>query len=167
MIIVSDTSPLANLIVVGHVDVLPQLFGAIVIPDAVYLELLANGENHPVTKTVMTADWLNVRSVSNQAQVMILERERRLDPGEANTIVLAIELQATQLLIDERLGRTEAKRQGLRITGILGVLLAAKRQGLIPVVRPVLERFIGEANFRISNQLYDETLALAEEAKTD
>lgn len=105
--------------------------------------------------------------MSDQSQVTILERERRLDPGEANAIVLAIELQATQLLIDERLGRTEAKRQGLRITGILGVLLAAKRQGLIPVVRPILERLIGEANFRISNQLYDETLALAEEATKD
>ncbi|WP_017748990.1 hypothetical protein [Scytonema hofmannii] len=106
MIIVSDTSPIANLIVVGHVDLLPQLFGAIVIPDVVYLELLANGKNHPVTQTVMTVDWLKVRSVSDRAQVTILERERRLDPGEANAIVLAIELQATQLLIDERLGRT-------------------------------------------------------------
>ncbi len=167
MIIVSDTSPIANLIVVGYVDLLPQLFETIVIPDVVYQELLANGENHPVTETVMTADWLDVRSVSDQSQVMILERECRLDPGEANAIVLAIELQATQLLIDERLGRTEAKRQGLRITGILGVLLAAKRQGLIPVIRPILDRLIGEANFRISTQLYTEALALAEEAPTD
>jgi predicted nucleic acid-binding protein len=57
VIIVSDTSPIANLIVVGHVDLLSQLFGVIVIPDVVYLELLANGENHPVTHTVMTVDW--------------------------------------------------------------------------------------------------------------
>lgn len=167
MIIVSDTSPIANLIVVGYVDLLPQLFGTIVIPDVVNQELLANGENHPVTQTVMTVDWLDVRSVRDQSQVMVLEHDRRLDLGEANAIVLAIELQATQLLIDERLGRAEAKRQGLRITGILGVLLAAKRQGLIPVVRPILDRLISEANFRISNQLYDETIALAEEATTD
>jgi hypothetical protein len=167
VIIVSDTSPIANLIVVGYVDLLPQLFGTIVIPDVVNQELLANGENHPVTQTVMTVDWLDVRSVRDQSQVMVLEHDRRLDLGEANAIVLAIELQATQLLIDERLGRAEAKRQGLRITGILGVLLAAKRQGLIPVVRPILDRLISEANFRISNQLYDETIALAEEATTD
>jgi uncharacterized protein len=167
VIVVSDTSPISDLVVVGQVDLLPQLFGAVVIPEVVYQELLANGENHSVTQTVMTADWLDVRSVSDQSQVMILERERRLDPGEANAIVLAIELKVTQLLIDERLGRAEAKRQGLRITGILGVLLAAKRQGLIQVIRPILDRLIGEANFRISAQLYNEALALAEEATTD
>ncbi|NEP60464.1 MAG: DUF3368 domain-containing protein [Symploca sp. SIO2G7] len=130
----------------------------------VYHELLANGEHHPVTETVMTVDWLDVRAVDDQSQVMILEHERRLDPGEANAIVLALELKAGQLLIDERLGRIEAKRQGLRITGVLGVLLAAKRQGLIPLIRPILDRLLSEANFRISSQLYNETLALAEEA---
>jgi len=54
----------------------------------------------------------------------------------------------------------------LRITGILGVLLAARRQGLIPIVRPILDELIGSANFRIGRQLYDETLALAGEATT-
>jgi len=148
---------------VGYLDLLPQLFGTIVIPDVVYQELLANGENHPVTQTVMTLAWLEVRSVSDQSQVLILEREHRLDPGEANAIVLALELQATQLLIDERLGRSEAKRQGLSITGILGVLLAAKRQGLISVIRPILDGLVNEANFRISRRLYNETLVLAGE----
>jgi uncharacterized protein len=163
VIVVSDTSPIANLIVVGHVELLPQLFGMIVIPDVVYQELLANGKNHPVTQTVMMADWLAVRSVSDPSQAMILERDRKLDPGEANAIVLALELQATQLLVDERLGRMEAKRQGLSITGILGVLLAAKRQGLILAIRPILDRLVNEANFRISRRLYDEVLVLAEE----
>ncbi|MDX2217299.1 MAG: DUF3368 domain-containing protein [Oculatellaceae cyanobacterium bins.114] len=163
----SDTSPVANLIVIGYANLLPQLFETVVIPDVVYQELLANGENHPVTQAVMTVDWLDVRSVSDQSLVTVLERDRSLDPGEANAIVLAIELKATQLLIDERLGRTEAKRQGLRITGVLGVLLAAKRRGLIPVIRPILDRLIDEANFRISDRLYNETLALAEEATAD
>lgn len=116
MIIVSDTSPISNLILVDHVYLLPQLFGVIVIPEAVYQELLANGTNHPVTETIQTVDWLEVRSVADQQQVEVLERDCNLDPGEANAIVLALELQATQLLIDERLGRLEAKRRGLRIT---------------------------------------------------
>jgi hypothetical protein len=163
VIIVSDTSPIANLIVVDSVDLLPQLFGSIIIPDVVYQELLANGENHPVTQTVMIVDWLNVRAVHDRSQVMILERDRRLDPGEANAIVLALELKATQLLIDERVGRTEARRLGLRMTGILGVLLAAKRQSLVSAVRPILDRLVNEANFRISHRLYIETLTLAEE----
>jgi len=163
VIIVSDTSPIANLIIVGHVDLLSQLFRSIVIPDMVYRELLANGEDHLVTQTVMAVDWLDIRSVSDLSQVLTLERDYRLDSGEAHAIVLALELEAAQLLIDERLGRRAAKRRGLRMTGILGLLLAAKRQGLISAVRPVLDRLLSEANFRISNQLYVETLAIAEE----
>jgi len=163
VIIVSDTSPIANLIIVGHVDLLSQLFRSIVIPDTVYRELLANGEDHLVTQTVMAVDWLDIRSVSDLSQVLTLERDYRLDSGEAHAIVLALELEAAQLLIDERLGRRAAKRRGLRMTGILGLLLAAKRQGLISAVRPVLDRLLSEANFRISNQLYVETLAIAEE----
>ncbi len=64
LIVVSNTSPIANLTVVGQVDLLPQLFGAIVIPEMVYQELIANGEHHPVTNTVMTVDWLDIRPVS-------------------------------------------------------------------------------------------------------
>jgi predicted nucleic acid-binding protein len=163
VIVVSDTSPVSNLILVNHIHLLPQLFGTIIIPEAVYQELLANGSNHPVIKTIQAIDWLEVCSVTNQQQVEALERDRNLDPGEANAIVLALELQATQLLIDERLGRLEAKRQGLRITGILGVLLAAKNKALLSEVCPVIDALIQQANFRINPQLYREVLQLAGE----
>lgn len=163
MIIVSDTSPISNLILVDHIHLLPQLFGTVVIPEAVYQELLANGINHPVTKTIQVVDWLEVRSVINQQQVEVLKRDYNLDPGEANAIALALELQATQLLIDERLGRLEAKRRGLRITGILGVLLAAKNKTLLSEVRPIMDALIQKANFRINPQLYSEVLQLAGE----
>jgi hypothetical protein len=157
-IVVSDTSPISNLIVVGHIHLLPQLFGTVIIPDVVYQELLANGDNHPVTQTLQTVEWLDMHSVSNQNQVDVLMRDRNLDPGEANAIVLAQELQANQLLIDERLGRNEAKRQGLRVTGILGILLAAKGQNLLTAVRPVMDALIHQASFRISPPLYREML---------
>ncbi|TVP68651.1 MAG: DUF3368 domain-containing protein [Leptolyngbya sp. LCM1.Bin17] len=112
------------------------------IPAAVYQELLANGKNHPVTRTLPSLKWLGIRSITDQCRVDVLERDHNLDPGEANAIVLALELQATQLLIDERLGRLEAKRQGLRVTGLLGVLLAAKRQTLLSEVRPIMNELI-------------------------
>jgi predicted nucleic acid-binding protein len=163
VIIVSDTSPIANLIVVGYDYLLPQLFGTVIIPDVVYQELIANGSNHPVTQAVQTVDWLEVRSVTDAPAVEALERDRNLDAGEANAIILAIELGANQLLIDERLGRLEAKRQGLRITGILGLLLAAKNQALIPEVRLVMDALIQQSNFRVGSQLYDEVLRLAGE----
>jgi predicted nucleic acid-binding protein len=163
VIVVSDTSPISNLILVNYIHLLPQLFGTIIIPQAVYQELLANGSNHPVTQTIQAVDWLEVRSVTNQQQVEALERDHNLDLGEANAIVLALELQAAQLLIDERLGRLEAKRRGLRITGILGILLAAKHKALISEVHPVMDALIQQANFRISPQLYSEVLQLAGE----
>lgn len=108
-------------------------------------------------------DWLEIRSVSDEQQVEALECDFNLDSGEANAIVLAVELGANQLLTDERLGRLEAKRQGLRITGILGVLLAAKNQALISEVRPIMNALIQQSNFRIGAQLYDEVLRLAGE----
>lgn len=77
MIVVSDTSPIANLIVVGQIDLLPQLFGSVVMPEMVYQELLANGENHLVTQTVMVVDWLEVRSVQDPSKVALLERDCR------------------------------------------------------------------------------------------
>jgi uncharacterized protein len=164
VIIVSDTSPISNLVIVNHIHLLPSLFGTVVIPEAVSDELLANGVEHPVAQVLQQSDWLKIYAVGNPQQVKALEHDRNLDLGEASAIVLALELNATQLLIDERLGRTEAKRQGLKITGILGVLLAAKRQTLIPAVRPVMDLLIQQANFRISGQLYDEILLLAKEA---
>jgi uncharacterized protein len=163
VIVVSDTSPISNLIVVEYAHLLPALFGTVIIPAVVYQELLANGSHHPVTQMVQTATWLEVRAVSDPQRVNHLERDSNLDPGEANAIVLALELQATQLLIDERLGRKEAKRQGLKITGILGILLAAKQQKLISMVGPIMDALIHQANFRIKPDLYAEVLKLAGE----
>jgi predicted nucleic acid-binding protein len=86
-----------------------------------------------------------------------------LDAGEANAIALALELQADDLLIDERLGRQEAVRLGLSIIGILGILLVAKKRSLIPQVQPVMDALINQAGFHVSPQLYQRVLDLAQE----
>lgn len=76
---------------------------------------------------------------------------------------MALELQADDLLIDERLGRQEAVRLGLSIVGILGILVVAKQKRLIPQVKPIMDDLINQAGFRVSSQLYQRVLALAQE----
>lgn len=87
----------------------------------------------------------------------------RVNVGEAEAIALAVELNATRLLIDERLGRQAATERGLKITGVLGILLAAKRQGFVTAVQPTMDDLVAQAGFRISSQLYADVLITANE----
>ena len=75
---------------------------------------------------------------------------------------LSVELNADRLIIDERKGRNEAIKSGLQVTGILGIVLAAKQQGFIPLVKPILNDLIANG-FWIREQLYAEVLLVAGE----
>jgi predicted nucleic acid-binding protein len=86
-----------------------------------------------------------------------------LDPGEAESIALAIEIGADRILIDERKGRQIAIDLSLKPVGVLGVLLRAKQEKLIPLVRPLMDRLLVEADFFIHTMLYDEVVLLAGE----
>ena len=129
MIIVSDTSALSNLAVVEHLWLLEAIYQTVIIPDVVASELAA--ASNPAIPAILKLDWVQTRSLSQSQLANQLQQDRGLDAGEANAIALALELQADDLLIDERLGRQEAVRLGLSIIGILGVLLIAKQRSLI------------------------------------
>ena len=163
MIVVSDTSPLSGLAIVGQLPLLYGLYGQIVIPAAVAEELERGGQDDSRIAQVLTLSWLEVRQSQNLLLISELRKTYQLDRGESEAISLALELKADALLIDERLGRRQASRLGLSITGLLGVLLAAKKKRLVSAVRPVVEALVSEANFRISDQLYLEVLATAGE----
>ena len=90
-------------------------------------------------------------------QQLVQKYVEAIDTGEAQAIVLAIELKAT-LLIDEVTGRTAAAAAQVPYMGVLGVLFLAKRQRLISEVRPLLDRLRFELRFRISQKLYDQFL---------
>jgi len=126
-IVVADTGPLHYLILIGQVDVLPQLFGAVAVPAIVAGELR---HAHAPDAVRAWADspppWLAVHD--NPAETASL---RRLDPGERAAITLAHALGAGLLLVDDRAGAAAARGEGLRVTGTIGVLVDAARRGLI------------------------------------
>ena len=158
MLIVSDTSPITNLIQINLLDILKDVYQQIIIPQSVYEELC---EITSQKQLLDQQDWIYVISAENTALVTSLETE--LDTGESESIVLALELQADFLIIDEVKGRLKAESMGIKIVGLLGTLLKAKNLGLIPTIAPVLEKLIIEAGFHINTQLKAHILKLAHE----
>ena len=161
MIIVSDTSPINNLAAINHLHLLQQLYGTVLIPDAVYREL--TDPNFPVAGAteVQTFIWIQTRPVQDRILVEALSNE--LDIGEAEAIALALEMKADRVLIDERRGRLVAARLNLGYTGILGILVEAKSQRLISAVKPLLDALINQAGFWVAEPLYKRVLQLVDE----
>jgi predicted nucleic acid-binding protein len=164
VIVISDTSALTNLAAIQHLHLLPQLYNQVTIPEAVYRELAGIAPPVPGTLEVQSASWLEVRQVVNRSAVELLQYEVRLDLGESEAIALALELNADLLLIDERRGRAEADRMGLRIIGLLGILVEAKHQNLIVAVKPLMDALISTSEFRVSSVLYNQILEMVDEA---
>ena len=161
MIIVSDTSPINNLTEINQLHLLHQLYGTVLIPEAVFQEL--TDPSFPVAGAteVQTFDWIQTLTVSDRTLVEAMSNE--LDIGEAEAIALAVEIQADQVLIDERRGRLVATRLNLRCIGILGILVEAKSQGLIAEVKPLLDALVNEAGFWVAEPLYNSILRLVGE----
>ena len=119
MIIVSDTSPISNLLRIDRLDILKELYGSVIVPQRVYQEIGALVTFGIDITLVQSADWINVQTPLDRTFVLTLLSE--LDAGEAEAIALAIELKADRLLIDERIGRSVARRYGLNIIARRGL----------------------------------------------
>jgi len=127
VIVVSNTSPITNLAAINQLHLLQQLYGSIIIPEAVYRELTDLDSPVPGTTEVQTYDWIEMRQVENYSLVTLLLRD--IQKGEAEAIILAMELNDQLLLIDDLQARIEADSLGLKFTGLLGVLGEAKNHG--------------------------------------
>lgn len=159
MIIVSDSSPLISLARANYIFVLPKLFGAVIVPEAVMLEIQSAPEGAPEID-LRTQPWLKSLAVKDRQKLYSLEAT--LDRGEAEAIVLALELKADRLLVDERKARAKAQFLGVRVIGVLGILLQAKREGLIPKIAPALAA-LDSAGIWIADELRNEALRSAGE----
>jgi len=147
-LVVTDTSCLIALDRIGRLDLLPALF-TVRAPHAVAEEF----GRRP--------GWLHIERVPEEAVRPLL---KILDRGEAEAIALVRTYPGARLLVDEERGRTVARRFGVPVTGTAGVLLAAKKEGLIPAVRPMLDALIEKHEFRLSQSLRDEILRAAGES---
>ena len=145
-IIISDTSCLIILNKIGELDLLRQLYNTVTITQDILLEY---GEQLP--------EWIEVQQANDQYRQQLLEMQ--IDKGEASAIALALETADNIVILDDWKARKLAERLGLTVTGTLGVIIRAKNTGLIPSIKPYLEK-IRETNFRISEEL--EQIALKE-----
>jgi predicted nucleic acid-binding protein len=155
-VIVSDSSPLISLARIGRLELLHRLYGDLLIPQAVWHEVVVKGAGQPGVEEIKSAVWIKTATVENDELVLALQRD--LGAGEAEAIALALEKKADLLLMDERLGRDTARYFGVRCIGLLGVLAEAKHRREIEAVRPVIDLLVNRAGYRISIELYQRIL---------
>jgi predicted nucleic acid-binding protein len=154
MRVIADNTPLRYLILLGYVDILPALYGQVILPRAVVTEL-----QHPKTPPVVRAwiarppAWIEVRQATGSADAVLAA----LDAGERDAILLMQELQADLLLIDEGDGYGAATRQGLRCMRTVGLFEYAGQQGLLDVPEAIAR--LRRTNFRIRPEVLDAVLA--------
>jgi predicted nucleic acid-binding protein len=156
MSVVSNSSPLINLARIGRLDLLSRLYGELIIPEAVWHEVVVQGAGQTGAHEIETATWIRVQPVTNRELVRALRHE--LDTGEAEAIALALEVDTEFLLMDEHLGRETASYMGIRCIGLVGVLVEAKKKGLIGQIRPLLDTLRDLAGFWVSETLYRRVL---------
>jgi len=130
MIVVADTSPINYLILIEEIDILPKMYGRVVVPQTVREELVRGSAPQLVRSWVDHLPiWLEVRSPLAVPDSSLA----KLDAGERDAIMLATELHADQLIVDDREGRREAERRGIPVMGTLGVLREAATLKLLDI----------------------------------
>jgi predicted nucleic acid-binding protein len=153
MIVVSDTSPICYLLLIDEIELLPQLYGQVLIPRIVQQEL--SDARSPISVQDWSnrpPEWLVIQSVDVPSNIDL----DALDPGERAAIVLAEQQGANLVIIDDSLGRQVAQSRGLRVTGLLGVLDEAARQNLVDFPKAISR--LQETTFRASSQLIQSLL---------
>jgi predicted nucleic acid-binding protein len=158
--LVVDATTIISLAIVDKFDLLHKLYAKVFVPKAVYEEILAGGESNPGFKEVQAAKWIKVEQISDERAKGFLLLE--LNEGESESIILAEEKGVDLVVLDEKLAREVAKLRGLKITGTLGILIKAKKIGLVKEIKPLVEALI-ENGIWISEDVYKSVLQEAGE----
>lgn len=160
MIVVSDTTPIISLIKIEKLELLKNLFGEILIPEAVFRELTTNNLFSDEAEIVKKCEFLNVVSVQNKKSLEVLQKITGLDDGESESIIIVDEQKSDLLIMDERKGRKVAEKMGITLTGTVGILIQAFNEKMISAddVKLCLQNMRNQ-NIRISESLVEKVLA--------
>jgi uncharacterized protein len=153
--VVADASALIALGWVDQLEILPALFGRIIVPPAVVAEATYRGSTLP--------SWCHVHALGRPITARV--SAARLGPGETEVISLGLELEDAWLILDDAPARALARNLELHVLGTAAVLLEAKSAGLIPLVRPILDA-LRARGFRLRKDIYEEVLQAAGEAQS-
>jgi uncharacterized protein len=155
-IVVADATPLICLAAIGKFELLGILYGRIIIPGAVYDEVVIQGAGRPGAAETAGAAWVDRQVIKDAAKAASLQTY--LDSGESEAIILAEELHADLVIIDESAARHEVAARGIAFIGTVGVLMQAKHRGLIPALKPELDR-LRACGFHLTDRVYRACLA--------
>lgn len=153
MRVVSNTSPVSNLAIIGRLELLRAKYGRVVIPQAVSAELsrLSHRSGAAAIQRALADAWLVVEDVPDRRLLPVLMA--RVDAGEAEALELARQTNADLLLIDDQDGRQIAREEGLPFTGLLGVLSEERLGGRLPSLKAEIDRLRSDCRFFISGEL--------------
>jgi len=160
VIVVTDTSVVLNLCLLGLEELLTAIFGEVQAPPAVRDEFLRLANVDPRFSSLVFPPFIVIRSPRAIHPLLLTLRLHR---GESEALSLAAEIHASRVLMDERAGRAAALKLGLQCLGLLGILIEARRRNLIPCLAPHLDRLQSEARFWFSPSLRIQVLQLAGE----
>ena len=161
MIVVSNATPLIAMAMADRFDLLRSIFGRIYIPPGVYEEVVEEGGERFGATEVRQAAWIQVIEAKDRLAIEVLEDD--LGKGESETIVLAREMQADWVLVDERLARRKLELLHVPTIGTLGILLKAKELGLLHTIGPEVDK-LRARGFRLGKQAYEDVLKMAGES---
>jgi predicted nucleic acid-binding protein len=156
--IISNTTPIISLLKVDKLNLLKELYEKIIVPKAVYLEV-ENGKEKPYYHDLTQIDWIEIQEIGNHdSRDYFLD----LDEGEAEVLILAKELNADLIIMDEIMGRRYSKQLGFNLTGTIGILLKAKENGLIESIKDLLTELAKKGTW-LSLKLITKAIELANE----
>ena len=158
--VIVNSTPIIALSSIDRLDLLKDLYGTVIIPNAVKCEIEAKYNSKAHNQLEATNDWICIRKINNVAQKQTFRTQ--LHDGEVEVIILGQELIADILVMDDYSAREYAKYLGFNLIGIVGILLLAKSRGFIHEVRPLIDRLIENGIF-ISTRLYADVIKIANE----